>query len=133
MNGYEGDSFFTLTGVQQVGLLGVTAVLSLLMVAIVARAGRPLPWLVAMGLSVLAFYLFVWLSPQIYYAYYRQIFDGLPRQWVVGLPPSPMVPLKMLTFSSQQNLSHHGQGLLGWLMILAPLVLSWRKAVGRDK
>ncbi len=133
MSLYDGDSFFTLSALQQVGLLAVTLVLSGAVLAIVARASRPLPVFVGMLLGCLIFYIFVWLSPQAYYAYYLQIFDSLPLQWVVGLPPGPELPLRLLSFTSDQNLSAHGQGLLGWLLILAPLFIRWRQAVGRDE
>ncbi|NNK77370.1 MAG: hypothetical protein HKP40_01530 [Litoreibacter sp.] len=85
----------------------------------------PTRLLLALGL----FYLFVWLSPQVYYTYYRFIIDGLPAQVVVKAPPFPSDVILLLAFRSDASLSFHGQGLLGWAMIFLTLVLGWRKPV----
>ena len=75
-----------------------------------------LPRLSRLGAAYLGFWLFVWLSPQVYYQYYRLIFDGLPVQWVVGRPELGEA-MRLLTFTGPANLSAHGQGVLGWAML----------------
>lgn len=114
---YREDSFFTLTEFGQAGLAGLSALLSVLVLV-------PVFWLVSkkrihvrLAIALAAFWLFVWISPQIYYAYYRIIIDGLPQQWVIGWP-AIFQPARYMTFTGPQNLSAHGQGLLGWSLVL---------------
>ncbi len=72
-------------------------------------------------LALVLFWLFVWLSPQIYYWYYLLIFDGLPVQSVIGTPPTPFDLIRLIGFSDRHDLSHHGQGVLGWALVLTAL------------
>lgn len=114
---YPDDSFFTLSLAGQVGLALLSCLLAVgtvLLVWRVSRRGVPVLRLL-MGLAV--FWVFVWLSPQVYYGYYLLIFDGLPLQWVVQNPPSLVHVAELLGFAAQEDLSHHGQGVLGWLCI----------------
>lgn len=113
---YAGDSFFTLTMGERAGLV----VLSLTLWSGVVMLGR---WLRGPIWAVVLFWGFVWLSPQVYYLYYQAIFDGLPWQIVVKAPPGPLDLLRLLAFRAADNLSAHGQGLLGWSLIGAAL---WR-------
>ena len=120
---YEGDSFFTLSPLGQVGLV-------LLSVAL-ATATVWLAWRVALrsrlitraliGLGV--YMVFAWVSPQLYYSYYLMIFDGLPIQWVIKWPPEMMRAVAEFTFTDRSSLAAHGRGILGWLCVLVPLVL----------
>lgn len=114
---YTGDSFFTLTMGERVGLILVTLLLSAATLAL----GR---WLRGVIWAVALIWAFIWLSPQVYYLYYQWIFEGLPWQIVVKAPPAPLDLLRFLTFRAGDTLSAHGQGLLGWLLIGAAL---WRK------
>ena len=68
------------------------------------------------------FYLFVWLSPQIYYSYYLILFDGLPLQIVLQQPPSLTEILKLLSFSGQNTLSAHGKSILAYAMLIAAIL-----------
>ena len=68
------------------------------------------------------FWLFVWVSPQIYYMYYMIIIPDLPLQWVIWPPASPHSAFEMLFFQGEQNLSAHSQGVLGWLLVVAPFL-----------
>lgn len=126
---YNQDSFFDLSAWGQVGL----AALSLtLFVAVVAASwglmhGRGLMLRVVGALGL--FWLFVWLSPQVYYMYYRMIIPDLPLQWVIWPPPSAAKPAQMLMFAYRDTLSAHGQGILGWGVIVGPFVR--RFLVGR--
>lgn len=114
---YAQDSFFTLSIPGQVGLACVSLCLALLVVWLCWRVRGP--WWVRMGGALVAVWLFVWLSPQLYYAYYLLIIPGLPVQWVLHAPPSPLHMAQLATFSGAQNLSAHSQGVLIWLAILA--------------
>ena len=78
---YESDSFFTLSVGGQIGLALLSLWLSVLVLWALWRGTRGLPRLSRLGAAYLGFWLFVWLSPQVYYQYYRLIFDGLPVQW----------------------------------------------------
>ncbi|WP_298916383.1 hypothetical protein [uncultured Roseobacter sp.] len=118
---YGQDSFFTLSTVGQIGLAAVSAFLSFVMIWGASRLARHRAWVWRCALALVAFWLFVWLSPQIYYFYYLILFDGLPVQWIVKTAPGPMHLLRLLTFTSDANLSHHSQGALGWMMIIAAL------------
>lgn len=118
---YEGDSFFTLTLAGQAGLAVLSLVLTAAMVllTLVAAPGRRV-WfrvLVAVGL----FHAFVWLSPQVYYTYYRAIIPGLPLQWVIGQLPGVEETARLLLFMARDTLSDHGKGVMGWVMLLAAL------------
>ncbi|MEO0862868.1 MAG: hypothetical protein AAFY65_19920 [Pseudomonadota bacterium] len=111
---YQEDSFFTLTAAQGAGLLALSFALWALAVWGIWRLQAPR---LVRSLAALAlFWLFVWLSPQVYYAYYQLIFD-VPAQWVIGRPPGPGALLRLLTFTQEASLSRHGQGLLGWSLI----------------
>lgn len=114
---YEGDSFFTLSVWGQVGLTVLSLVLAAVMIVGVLWGVRGRPRVIGIPAALVAFWLFVWLSPQVYYQYYRLIFDGLPAQWVVWPPRWPAEAFDLLLFQGPANLSAHGQGVLGWAMI----------------
>lgn len=119
---YSRDSFFDLTPWGQVGLAAISLTLFALMIFLSRKLLRPYgTWLRVVGALVL-FWIFVWVSPQIYYTYYRMIIPDLPLQWVIWPPNTPGEALRMLIFSYRANLSAHGQGVLGWAVIAAPFV-----------
>ena len=119
---YSQDSFFDLTPLGQAGLAAVSGVLFLITVfaAWQLLRNRPL-WMRPVG-SLLLFYLFIWVSPQIYYQYFHLLFEFLPDQWVIFPPPSPVRAVEFLTFTGPQSLSGHGQGILGWALLLVPFL-----------
>lgn len=119
---YAEDSFFDLSPWGRVGLLCISATLFLIWFFGTRRmlAGRPV-WLTVPGALAL-FWVFVWVSPQIYYMYYRTIIPDLPLQWVIWPPPGPWEALRLMIFQGPQNLSAHSQGLLGWSLFLASLL-----------
>lgn len=119
---YESDSFFTLSAGGQLGLAMLSVVLSLAVLWALWRGTRALPRAWRVALALVGFWFFVWLSPQVYYQYYRLIIDGLPAQWVVWPPRWPAEAAQLLIFQGPANLSAHGQGVLGWLMICVALV-----------
>lgn len=118
---YDGDSFHTLSAAGQVGLAVISILLAASTAALVGYGARALPAWVRMTIAFTAFFLFVWLSPQIYYFYYLMLFDGLPLHSVVRLPPSPAILGRLLTFSGPATLSAHGVGILGWILIVTAL------------
>ena len=119
---YRGDSFFTLDSGGLIGLAVLSAVLSIAMLLLTRRlvAGRRPIWRVLIW--GLLFFLFVWLSPQLYYTYYRMIIPGLPLQRVIPWPDL-MEPVALLTFTAGESLSAHGRGILGWAMLA---MANWR-------
>ena len=115
---YGGDSFFTLGTGGQVGLALLTITLSVLMIMLTHRVAVMFRWKVWAVVSALTlFWLFVWLSPQVYYLYYQMIFTGLPWQIVVAWPPPAGESLvDLILFRGDANLSDHGKGVLFWVM-----------------
>lgn len=118
---YAEDSFFTLSAAGQGGLALMSILLSAGTLLVAVRVMRGWPRFVRVGLALAVFILFVWLSPQLYYQYYRVIFDGLPQQIVVRVWPDLVDTARILTFTHRPTLSFHGQALLGWALILLSL------------
>lgn len=125
---YREDSFHTLSGAGQIGLVILSIALSaaLLWMGWRLMAGRGLA--VRVVIALVLFFGFVWLSPQAYYTYYLTLFDGLPWQNVVKSPPDPGSLLLLLSFQGPQTLSAHSLGGLGWALIamaaLRPLAVA---------
>ncbi len=119
---YSEDSFYTLSTYGRLAVVAVSlgmfaALLVLGYVLAKARKG-----VVCIAIGMFLFWIFVWLSPQVYYTLYQFLFEGLPRQWVVGSPPMADELARLIIFSDRQTLSAHGQGVLFWALML----LSWR-------
>ena len=121
-----GDSFYSLSGAGQAGLLVLSALLAVIAALSVLAPFRtaisPL-WRMTAALAV--FWAFLWLSPQIYYVYYLVILDDLPWQMVIGLPPDPAVMIDLLLFKGPATLAAHAQGVLGWLLLALGPLASW--------
>ncbi|MBM2575427.1 hypothetical protein JQC91_03845 [Jannaschia sp. Os4] len=114
------DSFWTLGGPERAGLVAV----ALLTAAVAAGLLWPVlrrPWPLRVAAALAVTWLYLWLSPQGFYAYYRAIFDGLPAQWVAGPPPGPLRLVRALTFTEEASLSRLAQGLLGWALLALAL------------
>ncbi|MEO1314013.1 MAG: hypothetical protein AAFV27_09070 [Pseudomonadota bacterium] len=114
---YDGDSLFTLSVARQTGVVILSAVMAVLTLKLVIRLSHERTLWLRVGAAILGFVLFVTLSPQIYYEYYRLVLDGLPAQWVIRLP-DPAWLLRLVTFQDRVTLSDHGKGLLFWLLVL---------------
>ena len=115
---YRDDSLFTLGLVEAAGVLVVSGLLVIGVLALARRLRRG-----GLGRRVVAaaaglFWVFLWLSPQVYYAYYQLIFDGLPVQIVIGWPPGAETVLRRLMFAGPATLAAHGQGVLGWVLVV---------------
>ncbi|MEP3279095.1 MAG: hypothetical protein ABJN26_24300 [Stappiaceae bacterium] len=115
---YSEDSFHTLSSGGQIGLLCLSLSLTILVLIAAWRLMRGRPLSVRIAIAIVLFLLFVWLSPQVYYTYYLIIFEGLPLQIVVRSPPGPWQLANLMFFQDGTNLSAHGKGLLGWLLLL---------------
>lgn len=122
---YDGDSFFTLTSNGQIGLGLLSAFLTVAMLVAARRLfrlipdkGLPLQLAARLGVAVFIMWVFIWLSPQAYYLYYRMIFDGLPWQLVIRNPPEFHAVFLHITFNGPATLAGHAKGALAWLLIL---------------
>ena len=120
---YAQDSFFDLGPLGQVGLALLSLGLFGLVAGAVGRGCRDGPLWLRLVWALGLFWAFVWLSPQVYYLYYRFLIPDLPLQWVVKAPPGPWRLVELLTFQWRANLAAHGQGVMGWS--LAALAV-WR-------
>ena len=118
---YEGDSFFTLGPLRRAGLLAVSAALAAATLLAARRVGRGRApgWRALWALGL--FWVFVWLSPQVYYLYYQAVIPGLPWQVVLRRPPGPLALLDLLAFRARGTLSDHGKGALGWALLAVAL------------
>lgn len=116
---FSQDSFFTLSVFGQIGLAALSVILFVLLIWGMMRLKTTL--YLRILIALISFYLFVWLSPQIYYTYYLIIFDGLPIQNVVQRPPTPLDMLRLITLTGEQSLSAHGKSLLAYAMLLAAI------------
>lgn len=119
---YAEDSFFTLGMGGRIGLVFVSVLLSVGSIWFVFWFVHGLGRFVRVLLALAVFYLFVWISPQIYYMYYLVIIDGLPLQWVIQSPPSWQKIIRLMTFTDRATLTEHGQGLLWWGLALVALL-----------
>jgi len=115
---YDGDTFFSLTMAARFGLvllsMGLAALTAVAFIKITCRMFWPLRLLLAPAFL----WVFVWLSPQVFYLYYMIVFDHLPLQNVLQSPPQPSQIVHLLGFSGKAALSHHAAGLLGWGLII---------------
>lgn len=127
---YLEDSFFTLNPPQQLGLIAVSVNLALISFWVLLRATRAWPLWGRVLIGFALFYVFVWVSPQAYYQYYRLIFLDLPQQLVIKGAPSPGRIAALLTFQAEASLSAHAQGVLGWALMALAFVR--RRLVMRD-
>ena len=126
---YAEDSFYTLSGAGRIGLVLLSVCLSAAVLWLTWHLTTGRKILVRLGLGVLLFAGFVWLSPQAYYAYYLLLFDGLPLQNVIKPPPSPAQLIGLLTFNGPQTLSAHSLGLLGWALFAISVLRPMAAAV----
>ncbi len=123
---YEGDSFFTLTPAGRTGLAALSAALAATVLWMAWRAGRAWGSFVGIVAGLVVFWLFAWVSPQVYYTYYMAIIEGLPLQLVVRAPPGLRDIANLLSFTAKPSLADHSAGVLGWLSLGAGLVAGRR-------
>ena len=133
LTGYEGDDFWTLDCGRGAGLALIAAALCL---ALLWGGARVSGWIRARGggafgraivdasMKACGFAVLYLLSPQLFYAYYRQIIPGLPNQWVIRWPEAEHV-LRALAFAPEARLAEHLAAALFWGVILQAL---WAQA-----
>ena len=122
---YERDTFFELTLPGRAGLTMLSILLAFIVIYIAyilyKKSLRQNPG-IALGLrlviAVTLLWLFLWLSPQVYYLYYQTIFDGLPWQIVIMAPPSISDLRDILFFQGRNSLAEHSKAALGWILIV---------------
>ncbi|MEO1275621.1 MAG: hypothetical protein AAFV96_09580 [Pseudomonadota bacterium] len=119
---YANDSFWTLSPAASAGLIALSAILALALLAMVRRVSKTAPFYRRAPIALALWWLFLWLSPQLYYAYYWSVIPGLPVQGVIRQPPGPMSLIGLLSFTGPATLAAHSQGLLGWASIAAALL-----------
>lgn len=115
---YENDSFLTLSIAERIGLVCVTLVLSAFLIWLFWLTIKRLNIWIRPMLALVFLYVFIWLSPQIYYLYYLVIFDFLEFKNVIHPPFNPLTLLNLLTFTESGKLADHGKGVLGWILII---------------
>ena len=74
---YAEDSFHTLSLASQIGLVVLSLLLAGLLIFASWRLALRRRLAARIAFAVLLLFLFVWLSPQVYYLYYLALFDGL--------------------------------------------------------
>ncbi|MEM8631703.1 MAG: hypothetical protein AAGF74_10730 [Pseudomonadota bacterium] len=127
---YADDTFFHLTNFGRAGLAALSLAMGFGLLRVQRAAGRHLHIALRILLALGLFYDFIWLSPQVYYTYFRLIMDGLPAQVVVGPPPNPLEVLQLMTFTAKHSIAVHTQGLLGWAMFAAAVLPKRRRVRG---
>jgi len=119
---YANDSIHTLTITQQIGLGFISLALLSMMIFLSLKLFKNKRLVVRIIIAIGLFYLFAWLSPQLYYAYYLLIFLDLPIQIVIKAPPSFGSIVKILTLQNSTTLSDHSLAFLGWALISLALM-----------
>lgn len=119
---FEGDSYLILISGGEVALAALSGLLVFLAVASVRVTRRyvNLPAAVP-ALGIVSFWVFVWVTPQIYYLLYMALLDGLGFQWIIGWPPGPQRLIGLLTFQAQATDVDMPLGVLGWVMFLVAI------------
>lgn len=119
---YEGDTFFMLAAGGQWALAVLSATLAFVAIGSVRLARRQIDMrAVAPAIGIVLWWLFLWLTPQLYYLLYMALLDDLPLQLVVGWPPGAERMSELLLFRGKAALSDHALGTLGWAMLVASL------------
>lgn len=119
---YQEDSFFSLSSLGQIGLGFVSVALSLAVLAIAWRLMRGRRIIMRLGIATIIFFLFVWLSPQVFYTYYIFIFNEVSWQNVIKRPPTPFSLAQYISFQGRATLSAHSKGILFWALIVLALI-----------
>lgn len=117
---FEGDSYLILIGGGEVALAALSGLLVFLAVASVRVVRRyvNLPAAVP-ALGIVSFWVFVWVTPQIYYLLYMALLEELEFRWIVGWPPGPQRLMSLLAFQAEATKVDVALGVLGWVMVLA--------------
>lgn len=123
---YENDSFFTLSMVEQVGLVVISLCLAGATLWLFYKIGKRMRITSRVVTSLLFFWAFIWLSPQVYYLYYLLLFDYLDYQNVIQAAPNVHEIISILTFNDNANLSFHSKAIFGWMLIAMAFLMNWQ-------
>jgi len=118
---YSEDTFFHLTVPGRIGLVFLSLMLSLFTIGLYWKISNRFKLPIKLLLTLVFIWAFIWLSPQVYYLYYIQVFSNLPLQSVIQAPPSVLKTVQTITFTGKSNLSNHGKGLVFWAMMIIAL------------
>ena len=128
LEGYPGDSLFTLDPGAGAGLVAIALGLALLGIwaaHLLARrmsgrasrpALRPLGLAANLGVTLGAYTAFYLLSPQLFYAYYRAVIPGLPEQWVLRGGAQLDRLASAISLQAGDSIAAHTAGALFWLL-----------------
>ena len=144
MNGYPGDSLFTLEPLEIVGVVAIALSLIFLFLWLLSV---PLVWIaksvavapltrVATGCAALVgagliFGISFTVSPQIFYAFYRQIIPGLPDQWVIKTWLDWDRLSAAAALAADGSLSAHLTGLAFWtvlILVCSVFAVRWKES-----
>ncbi len=139
-NGYPGDSLFTLSVRQRVGLILITSTLALLLfIACVVmiytvcqyfnkHVARWVTILCCTFLALLFCAIAIALVPQLHYLYYRMIIPGLPAQ-IVPIGDLSLSKLwQYLVLPADANTSIHAKGVAVWVCVLASVLVALKES-----
>lgn len=130
---YEADTFFNLSILARVGLAALSITLFGLTLAAFYLVAKRMSLASRLVTAMVFLWVFIWLSPQIYYIYYMLLFDGLQLQNVIHPPPNAQEIFAIMTFSDKVIISAHAKAILGWAMILLSFWLSLRLSYNARK
>ncbi len=125
MDTYAQDSLFTLDSGGIAGVLILASILTALVIAVTWGVSRKQVLPIRLLVAAVVFAGFEWLSPQVFYEFYKTIIDGLPTQWVIRLPTLQGL-LDLITFRGHPSLSSHGRGGLFWVLMIVALLAGRR-------
>ncbi|MEM7499629.1 MAG: hypothetical protein AAF371_16775 [Pseudomonadota bacterium] len=118
---YANDSFFTLSQTAAAGLAVLSTLLAIGLIFAVRLFSKTASRARRAALGMAFWWVFLWLSPQIFYGYYWLVIPGLPVQSVIGWPPGPVAIIDLLSFTGPATLPAHARGALGWACLAAAL------------
>lgn len=139
-NGYPGDSLFTLSVSQRVGLILITCVLVLLLFFICTVSSYTLcklirkhvaRWFIILSCTVTALLLCaiaLLLVPQLHYLYYRLIIPGLPAQIVPAGDLSLSQLWQYFMLAADANTSVHASGATVWICVFASVLVAFKES-----
>ena len=121
---YDHDTFFHLSLWGRCGLVVLSLALGGLTIAAAIASFRKvhdLPVVLTLALraliAIVMFWIFLWLSPQVYYTYYTAIIEDLPYQWVITRPTSWVEIASILFFQNANTLAQISKMAFGWALI----------------
>ena len=137
VEGYPGDSFYTLTKSAAVGLVILVTVLIGCVLLVFYRltkswilkstnstlAVKGLYCLINIVIVAVVYLLFLTAAPQVFYTYYQIIFPDLPVQSVIK--PIPLAKmLELITISKNASMADHLAGFT-FCVLITNTLLQW--------